>query len=141
MVFIDTNVLVSAVNRSDLLHDRARAILDLSLGAERCYVSNQTLREFFSASTRPVSANGLGLAPDEAVAAIEILIPQVTVLDDTHTVRSWLLRLVGLHQVKGEQIHDANIVATMLAHGVRRLMTFNSADFERYANQIELVAP
>ena len=39
----------------------------------------------------------------------------------------------------GKQIHDANIVATMPAHGERRLLTFNAADFRRYGTRIELV--
>lgn len=41
----------------------------------------------------------------------------------------------------GSQVHDANIVATMLAHGLDRLLTFNSADFRRFAGVIELVPP
>ena len=41
--------------------------------------------------------------------------------------------------VGGSQIHDANIVATMLAHGERRLLTFNVADFRRFEGRIELV--
>ena len=31
----------------------------------------------------------------------------------------------------GRQIHDANIIATMLAYGELRLLTFNVADFRR----------
>ena len=37
----------------------------------------------------------------------------------------------------GKQVHDANIVATMLAHGETRLLTFNQADFRRFAGLIE----
>jgi predicted nucleic acid-binding protein len=39
---------------------------------------------------------------------------------------------VQQHQVRGKSTHDANIVAVMLSHGVRRLVTFNSTDFERF---------
>ena len=42
-------------------------------------------------------------------------------------------------RVAGRQIHDANIVATMLAHGERRLLTFNQRDFRRYGARIDLV--
>jgi hypothetical protein len=31
----------------------------------------------------------------------------------------------------GRQVRDANIVATMIAHGEHRLLTFNTKDFER----------
>lgn len=42
--------------------------------------------------------------------------------------------------VAGGQVHDANIVATMLAHGERRLSTVNARDFRRYGDRLELVA-
>ena len=41
----------------------------------------------------------------------------------------------------GRQVHDANIVATMLAHGERRLLTFNEADFRRFGALIEIIKP
>ena len=41
----------------------------------------------------------------------------------------------------GKQVHDANIVATMLAHGERRLLTFNASDFQRFGERIEPIAP
>ena len=41
--------------------------------------------------------------------------------------------------VGGKQIHNANIVATMLAYGERKLLTLNAADFRRYEDRIELV--
>jgi predicted nucleic acid-binding protein len=48
---------------------------------------------------------------------------------------------VGSAWVGGRQVHDANIVATMLAHGETRLLTFNEADFRRFSSVIEIVAP
>ena len=47
-----------------------------------------------------------------------------------------LCRVVPL---AGKQVHDANIVATMLAHGRRRLATFNVKDFIRFGDRIEIV--
>ena len=41
----------------------------------------------------------------------------------------------------GKQVRDANIVATMLACGSKRLLTFDVADLRRFADWIELVAP
>ncbi|HEY1934207.1 MAG TPA: hypothetical protein VGG99_19540 [Acetobacteraceae bacterium] len=45
--------------------------------------------------------------------------------------RAGLRRLV-------EQAHDANIVATMQAHGVSRLLTFNTSDFRRFGALVDL---
>jgi predicted nucleic acid-binding protein len=41
----------------------------------------------------------------------------------------------------GKQLHDANIVATMLAHGETRILTFNAPDFRRFAPMIEVLTP
>ena len=34
---------------------------------------------------------------------------------------------------------DTNVVVAMLAHGERRLLTFNDSDFRRYGERIELI--
>ena len=67
------------------------------------------------------------------------MINQFEILEDGPTVTEWLISLLGEVSVGGRQIHDANIVATMLAHGERRLLTFNTSDFRRYGDRIELV--
>lgn len=54
-------------------------------------------------------------------------------------VTETLIALCRAMDIGGKQVHDANIVATMLAHGTRRLPTFNAADFRRYGDRIEFV--
>ena len=61
------------------------------------------------------------------------------ILEDGPRVTESLVSLCREVPVGGRQLHDANIVATMLAHGERRLLTFNGADFRRYGDRIELV--
>jgi hypothetical protein len=41
-----------------------------------------------------------------------------------------LLTLLGALYGAGRQVHDTNIVAAMLEHGISRLLTFNAADFQ-----------
>ena len=43
------------------------------------------------------------------------------------------------YRVFGVQVHDARLAASMIAHNVRYILTFNVADFTRYANE-EIVA-
>ena len=50
-----------------------------------------------------------------------------------------LIELCREVSVGGRQIHDANIVATMIAYGESRLLTFNTAYFRHYGDRIELV--
>ena len=40
---------------------------------------------------------------------------------------------------KGKQIYDTNIAATMLTHGVSRLLTLNPDDFKRFP-EVEVIA-
>ena len=61
------------------------------------------------------------------------------ILGDGPAVTNRLVVLCREVPVGGRQIHDANIVATMLTHGERRLLTFNQSDFRRYSALIELM--
>ena len=62
------------------------------------------------------------------------------ILEDGQAVMDMLALLCREIPVGGKQVHDANIVATMLAHGERRLLTFNARDFRRFGQRVELVA-
>jgi predicted nucleic acid-binding protein len=46
--------------------------------------------------------------------------------------------VLAAYDVGGKQVHDANVVATMLTHGITRLLTFNTGDFSRFADIITL---
>ena len=63
------------------------------------------------------------------------------VLEDGPTVTAILLELCRDVPVGGRQVHDANILATTLAPGERRLLTFNDGGFVRFAPRIEVVPP
>ena len=69
------------------------------------------------------------------------LISSFTILEDGPNVMARLTALCHEVPVAGKQIHDANITATMLAHGERRLLTLNAKDFRRYGERIELLEP
>ena len=55
------------------------------------------------------------------------------VLEDGPEVWAQLDELTQRFRFGGRQVHDANVVATMVAHSERRLLTFNVADFWRFA--------
>ena len=90
--------------------------------------------------TRP-QAWGKALSLDEAMADAALSMQRFTVLDDGPTVWDHRVQLSSKYSFAGKQVHDANIVATMVAHGERWLLTFNDADFQRFAGLIEVVVP
>jgi predicted nucleic acid-binding protein len=51
-------------------------------------------------------------------------------------------RLQGLLtdvECSGKQVHDANVIATMLTHGVGTVVTMNLAAFARFERYVSLV--
>jgi predicted nucleic acid-binding protein len=98
------------------------------------------LREYLAATTRPQSwSRALTLA--EATVDTDSFIRRFAVLEDGPAVWSELITLTRSFAFGGKQVHDANIVATMLAHGETRLLTFNDADFRRFGSFIDVVVP
>jgi predicted nucleic acid-binding protein len=57
---------------------------------------------------------------------------QFQIAEDGPSVTTNLLGLLGSILIGGKQVHDANLVATMQTHGLRRLLTHNTADFARF---------
>jgi predicted nucleic acid-binding protein len=66
---------------------------------------------------------------------------QMDLLEDGPAVWERLQQLGRDYMFAGKQVHDANIVATMIAHGETRLLMFNSGDFQRFAALIEVAIP
>ena len=138
-MFIDTNVLVYSRVPGSPDHDVARAMLDRALqGSEPLRISRQVIREYLSVVTRPQTWP-VAITRDEALDDVNRLVSTFEILEDGPAVTENLIALCREVSVGGRQIHDANIVATMLTHEERRLLTFNTSDFRRYAHRIELV--
>ena len=138
-MFVDTNVLVKARILEAPDYEIARASLERAFAEpEPLRISRQVLLEYLAVVTRPQTwpvANGR----EEALDDVERLAVVYELLEDSPVVTDWLLSLCRQVLVGGRQVHDANIVATMLAYGERRLLTFNPSDFRRYGDRIELV--
>ena len=140
-MFIDTNIFVPA--RSARAPDSAAARAALSRAQEAgepLRISRQVLREYLSTMTRPQTWFD-PLSMTQALDDLAWLSAAFEILEDGAHVTDMLVVLGREVPFAGKQVHDANIVATMLAHGERRLLTFNASDFRRYGERIELIAP
>ncbi len=138
-MFVDTNVLVAARFVTAPAHVTACRRLDRAGNSdELLHISRQIVREYLVTVTRPQSWSA-SLAIDDALEDATRLVSSFTVLEDGPNVMATLAVLCREVPVAGKQIHDANIAATMLAHGERRLLTLNVKDFRRYGERIELV--
>ena len=139
-MFVDTNILVKSRILEAPDHDIARVRLERAFrNQEPMRISRQILREYLSVVTRPLSWP-IPITRDDALDDVKRLMDAFEILEDGPVVTDLLIELCREVSVGGRQIHDANIVATMLAYREGRLMTFNTADFLRYGDRIELVS-
>ena len=138
-MFIDTNVLVYSRILEAPYHAVARASLERAFRSpEPLRISRQVIREYLAVVTRP-QVWTVAMTREEALEDVTRLTDSFEVLEDGPMVMDSLMTLCREVPVGGRQIHDANIVATMLAHGERRLLTFNMEDFLRYGDRIVLI--
>lgn len=133
--FVDTNVLVAATDTSRGSHPAAFALWEYAgRSGILLALSGQVLRKYAVVATRPVAANGLGLAVDDAMANMEAFHLRAEFLPETE--KAWTLwqELVLRHGTAGKRLHDVNIVATLLSAGIRCLVTDSVSDFEAFAD-------
>jgi predicted nucleic acid-binding protein len=137
---LDTNVFLSATDEGRAEH--RQAILVFSNWAGRgttLYASGQIMREYLAVATRPAGNNGLGLEQAGALGNVRAFRERTSLLIEDGRVADRLLVLLDEIPCAGKQIHDANIVATMLVHGIDSLITINLADFARFEHHIRLI--
>jgi predicted nucleic acid-binding protein len=137
-VFVDTNVLVFANTTTVPLHAQAQAVLQAhSASAAELWISRQVLPEYVATLSRPQSFS-IPIPAASLIADVMRFQSQFHIAEDGPAVTTYLLGLLGSIPIGGGQVHDANIVATMLAHGLRRLLTHNTADFVRFNTLIQV---
>jgi predicted nucleic acid-binding protein len=137
---LDTNVFVSATDRGRAEHRQAMLILNnWATRGTTLYASGQIVREYLAVVTRPVDRNGLGLKHADALANVRALRTRTSLLAEDANVTDHLLDMLGKIPCSGKQVHDANVVSTMLVHGIDSLITLNVADFSRFEELITLI--
>lgn len=103
------------------------------------WINGQVLREFWVQATRyETEAGPMPLAwAHERIAWFRAFVREV---DETAAVREQLLALVQEYGVRGIEVHDANIVATMIAYDIGTVCTLD-AGFDRYRKRIIVLSP
>jgi predicted nucleic acid-binding protein len=137
-VFLDTNVLVGASVVAHPSNAVATGLVArLADHGVDLFISPQVCREFLAVLTRgPVE--GRNFSSSEAVDALDRWMSGCFLLDDSDEVLAELVMLVARRSVRGRQVHDANVVATMIANRITRLATLDLADFRRYEDLVSL---
>ncbi|MGI8720682.1 MAG: type II toxin-antitoxin system VapC family toxin [Geodermatophilaceae bacterium] len=136
---LDTNVLLAATDEARKEHEQAVAAINVwPASGLVLYTSGQILREYLAVATRPVDQNGLGMAGPDAVANVRALRERLNLLAEDVKVSERLLELLETVECAGKQVHDANVVATMLVHGIDTVVTMNIDDFARFSDHVHV---
>ncbi len=137
-IFIDTNILVYANIIETPFHSIALKSLEkIDNQYENLWISRQILREYISAVTK--------VDPAIKPLPIPLIVERICLFENTFSiaeddakVTSNLLSILEKVIIRGRKIHDANIVATMMAHNISTLITQNKKDFERFSSIITI---
>jgi predicted nucleic acid-binding protein len=135
---VDANVLIYALDADASQHIISRSLLDAArTGSTTLYVTSQILCEFHSVVTNPRRVRKPRISAD-AIAAIGGLLTFLHVLPiRARAVEQWL-DLLRRRPVTGGEVFDLQLAATMIANGVTRIYTFNTADFEAFKELVVL---
>jgi predicted nucleic acid-binding protein len=140
MILVDTNILLRLA-QPDHPHRQPAwdAIVTLRVrDGEEFAVAPQNLYEMYVVCTRPASANGLGMTPDEARGEVASTRAMFHLLSETPQVYPTWEGLAAKYAISGKHAHDARLVAIMIEQHVPRLITFNDADFKEFAEIVAL---
>ena len=138
--FLDTNILLTATDESRENHISAKNLISsFGKSGRMGSISGQVAREYLVVATRPLRVNGFGLQTSDALRNLDYFLSFLGILDETTDTAIQLRKLAEKYNLNGKRIHDANIVATMMTHGIKQLITENPADFSCFT-EIQLLA-
>jgi len=138
-VFLDTNILVYASVPESPLHLVAiNAIQSYEQAGTQLWISRQVLREYLATLTRPqLYTQPIPIL--RVTAEIRFFQNRFRMAEDNSQVTQRLLSLMEEIPVGGKQVHDANIVATMLVYHIPQLLNHNTGDFSRFSQAIAVL--
>lgn len=138
-LFVDTNVLVFANVAEAPLHKAAFAKLqEYRESGCKMWISGQVLREYLAVRSRLDFAKTASQS-ETLTDRVRFFESTFNVAYDTQVTTDRLLMLMKEVNLGGKQVHDANIVATMLTHDIKHLLTDNVEDFKRFKSYITII--
>ena len=133
-IFFDTNIFLRLTDENSSQHEiAARATAVLFAQGATCYFAPQSMVEFWAVASRPVSVNGLGLSLLQVEDKVNEFLDEYELLEENPSIFTNWQNLATKYQVVGKQVHDTKLVATMLTHNIKTILTLNTNDFLRFS--------
>ena len=102
------------------------------------WISRQVLREYLATLSCPQTFTP-PIPAATLVTQVRSFVSRFHVAEDNSQVTQQLLVLMEQVALGGKQVHDANLVATMLTYGIPSLLTNNTDDFARFSGLITVM--
>ena len=134
-VLVDTNILLRSAQPNHPSYPQAiLAVSRLMRRNDVLFFCSQNIAEFWNVATRPAERNGIGLSHEEVLREIRSIEGLFTLLPDIPAIYTAWKQIVEEQRVQGVKVYDARLVAFMKVYAVEGILTFNTADFSRYAD-------
>jgi predicted nucleic acid-binding protein len=120
--FVDTNVLVYATDSISPLYSIAVAALQRILAVGAVAISPQIVNEYLSVAFRSSLSSGVP-SPSMVLGNVQLFRQRFELVEENDAVITELINLLRRFPAAGRRVHDTNIVATLVAHGISHLET------------------
>lgn len=137
-LLIDTNVLVySNMVTSPFCQAARNKLTALAPDYHSFWISRQSIREYMVVVTNLMKIAG---QIDYSILLTDVgnFLSAYYPTDETEQVTTILTGLVKDYSLIGKKIHDANIVANMIAFDIGTILTNNVADFQPFSHLINI---
>ena len=134
MKLIDTNIIVHAYNKDSPNHNKAKTIVKELIEGKHV-ISVQNILEFYSAITKRVTTP---LKPKIAKEkAFNLYKSNAKKIISNYNAIHKGIELAADHNLRGGEIFDAILVATMLEYDIEIIITENEDHFKNYPIKVE----
>lgn len=133
VLLFDTNILVYAHNQDSLFHNKSLSLVNRVLAGEiKGVLTQQNLLEFYSIITdRRRVTKPLSVIKAQELVEDYLELPFDVIIPDKETIKILSL-LCRKNKIKNGRVFDAYIVATMLSHQIKHIVTANVKDFKSF---------
>lgn len=135
-MLIDSNILVYSINTPSPKHKKAQDFLQENL--RELVVAHQNILETLRVLTHPKFPSPMKI--NNAIDAIESILKECLVISPDYRTHHIALELVKKHNLAGDLLFDAYLVATALGNDIGIIATDNTKDFKKFT-EIKILNP
>lgn len=129
-MLLDSNIIIYAINKKSPKYKGAREFILNFSKKYKFVVAQQNILESFRVLTHPKFSNPY--SPKEALTNIGKFARQIPLICPQEETVQILYKFIEKHNLKGDQIFDAYLVATMISNGIKDIATDNERDFSKF---------